>query len=196
MHDLLKQLMDYFLWFWYTWIFFLMALESSIFPVPSEAVMIPAGYFVKTWEFNLFFVILSWTFWSLLGAILNYYILWQLIWKPFLLKYGKYILIPEKKYKKAEDLFLKNDKLYTFIGRLLPVIRHLISIPAWIFKMNFLWFTLITTFWAFIWCSILVAFWFYFGQWILDIVQTYSSEANIFMALLVVVFAVYFVKKK
>lgn len=196
MHAIIEQIMNFFGNLDYTSIFFLMALESSIFPVPSEAVMIPAWYLASTGELNIFLVIWAWTFWSLLWAIANYYILGQWIWKPFLLKYGKYFLIPEKKYHKAETLFLKNDKLYTFIGRLLPVVRHLISIPAWIFKMNFFYFAIITTLWAGLWCSILSVFWYYFGKGIVDIFHKYTSEANIIIALLIVVFVIYFIKKK
>lgn len=196
MHDILQNLMTYFIDLGYTWIFILMALESSIFPVPSEAVMIPAWYFAKTWDFNLYLVILSGTFWSLLWAIANYFILWRLIGKPFLIKYWKYILITEKKYQKAESLFLKNDKLYTFIWRLLPVIRHLISIPAWIFKMNFFYFCTITTLWAFLWCSILAFVGYYMGQWILDTFHKYSSEANIIVFILLIISIIYFIRKK
>ena len=87
----------------YGWIFFLMMLESSIFPVPSEAVMIPAGYLAKTGELNFWLVILAGTTWSLVWATANYYILWQLIGKPFLLKYGKYFLIPEKKISQSRS---------------------------------------------------------------------------------------------
>lgn len=185
--------------FWelnYISVFFLMALESSIFPVPSEAVMIPAWYLASIWKLNIFLVILAWTFWSLFWAICNYFILWKMIWKPFLLKYWKYFLIPEKKYLKAEDLFLKNDKLYTFIWRLLPVIRHLISIPAWIFKMNFFYFCVITTLWAWVWCSILSLFWFYFWEWILEIFHKYTHEISIWVVLVFVVWFLYFVLKK
>ena len=181
---------------WYLGIFFLMALESSIFPVPSEAVMIPAWYLVQTWKLDLFLVIIAGWFWSLFWAIVNYFVLWKLIWKPFLLKYWKYFFITEKKYHYTEKLFLKNDKLYTFLGRLIPVVRHLISIPAWIFNMNFWYFSIITLLWATLWCIILVAFWFYFGEWILGIVHTYSDIANIAVALIVVVWFIYLVKKK
>lgn len=196
MHQLIEQIMSFFWNLDYTSIFFLMALESSIFPVPSEAVMIPAGYLAQTGELTLMWIILAGTFWSLLGAIINYFILWQLIGKPLLLKYGKYFLIPDKKYHKAEALFLKNDKLYTFIGRLLPVVRHLISIPAWIFKMNFVYFAIITTLWAALWCSILSLFWYYFWAWILEIIKHYTHEVSIIMALCIVIWFLYFVIKK
>jgi membrane protein DedA with SNARE-associated domain len=158
--------------------------------------MIPAWYLAQTGSLHIFFVILSGTLWSLVWAIVNYFVLWQLIWKTILLKYGKYFFISEKKYNKAEALFLKNDKLYTFIGRLLPVVRHLISIPAWIFKMNFFYFIFITTLWAWLWCSILTWVWYFFWKGIVELFHKYSSEANIVIALIVVIWIIYFVRKK
>jgi membrane protein DedA with SNARE-associated domain len=82
--------------------------------------------------------------------------------KPFLEKYGKYILITPRKYKKTEDLFLKNSHIYTFIGRFIPVIRHLISIPAGIFLMRMKPFILLTFIGATLWCGILVALGYFF----------------------------------
>jgi len=180
----------------YTAIFFLMALESSIFPVPSEAVMIPAGYLAQTGQLNLTLVILAGTLWSLLWAIVNYFILWMLIGKPFLMKYGKYFLVSPKKYHKAESLFLKNDKLYTFLGRLIPVIRHLISIPAWIFKMPFFQFALITTLWAGLWCAILTFFGYYFGAGLVEVFHKYTTEVSIVVALAILAFVVWFLMSK
>ena len=81
---------------------------------------------------------------SVVGATANYFILGRFIGKPFLEKYGKYILITKEKYKKTEDLFLRNQNLYTFLGRLIPVVRHLISIPAGIFRMPLIPFWVIT----------------------------------------------------
>ncbi len=124
--SLFSSLLDLFGGLSYTAIFLLMAMESSIFPVPSEAVMIPAGYLVATHQLSFLGSLLAGTLGSLFGAIVNYYILGQLIGKPFLMKYGKYILIRQEKYEEAEVLFQKNDRLYTFLGRLIPVIRHLI----------------------------------------------------------------------
>ncbi len=196
MSDVIGQIMWFFGNLSYTSIFFLMALESSIFPIPSEAVMIPAWYLAQWWKLSFIWVILAGTFWSLFWAIVNYFILGQFIGKPFLLKYGKYFFISPQKYQKAETLFLKNDKLYTFIWRLLPVVRHLISIPAGIFKMNFLYFVIITTLGAGLWVSILTIFWYYFGEGIVDIFHKYSGEANIIIGLLVVIWVVYFIRKK
>ncbi|MDD2487366.1 MAG: DedA family protein [Candidatus Gracilibacteria bacterium] len=179
MDHYLQIVLDFFGGLDYTSITFLMALESSIFPVPSEAVMIPAGYLVASGKLNMFLVILSGTVGSVLGATLNYFILGQLIGKPFLLKYGKYILIKEKDYHKAEKLFLTNDKLYTFVGRLIPVIRHVISIPAGIFKMNFPIFTFITALGAGLWCTVLTLFGYYFGDDIISMVEKYTKFIGI-----------------
>lgn len=172
-----EQINIFFGWFGYSAIIFLMALESSIFPVPSEAVMIPAWYKVSTWDLSFLLTILAWTLGSLIGAIANYFILGQLLGKPFLLKYGKYILIKESDYHKTEKLFLKNDKLYTFLGRLIPVVRHLISIPAGIFKMNFGYFVIITSIGASLWCLVLVAFGYFFWNDIIDLVEKYTKIA-------------------
>lgn len=175
---------------------FLMALESSIFPVPSEAVIIPAWYLVKTWWLNMIYLIFFGTLWSVIWAIANYFILWQLIGKPFLLKYGKYVLIKESDYHKTEKLFLTNDKLYTFLGRLIPVIRHLISIPAWIFKMPFGLFVGITALWAALWCTVLTLFWYYFGETIVDTIEKYTKVAWYLWVILVALLIYYKIFKR
>lgn len=192
----MQHLIDLFWQLNYFSIFVLMAMESSIFPVPSEAVMIPAWYLAKTLDLNIFLVILTWWFAALLGAIINYFILGQLIGKPFLLKYGKYFFINHKKYEKAENLFLKNDKLYTFLGRFIPVVRHLISIPAWIFKMHFKWFCLLTFIWAIMWSAVLSLVWYYFGEWMLEIIHKYTSEVSIAVVVAIIVWFIYFIRAK
>ncbi len=191
-----QLILDFFWWLDYVSIFFLMALESSIFPVPSEAVMIPAWYLVLNWKLNFFLVILAWWLWSLFWAIVNYFILGQFIWKPFLLKYWKYILIKEKDYHNAEKLFLTNDKLYTFLWRLIPVVRHIISIPAWIFKMWFVSFSIITFLWASLWCAILVSFWFFFGENIIALVEEYTKPIGIIWMIFLVWIAYYKIFRK
>jgi len=185
------------LWnWWYSWIFILMAMESSLFPVPSEWVMIPAWYLVATWKLDMFLSIFFGWLGSLFWAIVNYFILGQLVWKPFLLKYWKYFLITEKKYHKAEKLFLKNDNLYTFLWRFIPVVRHLISIPAWIFKMNFYHFCILTFIWSMIWCSVLVLVWFYFWEWMVEIFHIYTKEISIFILVILVVWIFKFIMWK
>ncbi len=122
---------------------------------------------------------------SVVGALANYYILGRWIGKPFLEKYGKYILIPPEKYHRAERLFLKNNKLYTFLGRLIPVVRHLISIPAGIFRMPITWFMGITFLGATLWCSILVAVGYFFGESTITLMRNYSHEVGIAAVILI-----------
>ncbi len=176
LHSLIDSLINYFGTIGYFDIFVLMTLESSIFPVPSELVMIPAGVSAVGWYINPIIATLIGGLGSVLWALLNYYILGKWLGKPFLEKYGKYILITKEKYKRSEDLFLKNDQMYTFIGRLIPVIRHLISIPAGIFRMKIIPFISITFLGATLWCAILVSLGYYFGNDVIEITKKYWHE--------------------
>lgn len=196
MNEIITTLLNTFSDWGYTGIFILMAMESSIFPVPSEAVMIPAWYLVSIWKLDMFLTILAWWFWSLFWAIVNYFVLGQFIWKPLLLKYWKYFLITEEKYNKAETLFIKNDNLYTFLWRFIPVVRHLISIPAWIFKMNFLHFSVLTFIWSSIWCWVLVLIWYYFWEWMVDVFHKYTGEISIFIVVILIIWIFKFIKWK
>lgn len=173
-----------------------MTLESSIFPVPSELVLIPAGYLVATGKLGMIGSLIAAILGSLLGATINYYILGQFIGKPFLEKYGKYLLINHKKYLEAESLFLKNDRLYTFLGRFIPVVRHLISIPAGMFRMNFPVFFLLTGLGAGLWCLILMLSGYYFGQEVVDIFSKYTKEISIVVVIGIIMWGVWFLRKK
>ena len=137
-------ILDFFGSLGYFGIFVLMAMESSIFPVPSELVMIPVGISALNGTINPYLATLIGGIGSVVGALVNYWILGQFLGKPFLEKYGKYILINHTKYIKTERLFLRNSYIYTFIGRFIPVVRHLISIPAGIFSMRITPFILLT----------------------------------------------------
>ena len=179
----------------YAEIIFLMALESSLFPVPSEAVMIPAGYLAARGDLDPALAVFCGAFGSVLGASFNYF-LGKYVGKALLLKYGKYFLIDNDKYHEAEAMFLKNAYLATFIGRLLPVVRHLISLPAGVFGMKWLPFLTITFVGAALWCAVLVAVGYYFGEPALAIVREYMHEVAIAVAVGLVAFAAWFVFHK
>ena len=121
----------------YPGIFILMAMESSVIPIPSELVMPPAGYLAQQGQMNAFIAILCGTVGSLVGAYANYFAARHL-GRPLVLKYGKYVWISEEKFSRVESFFLKHGEISTFIGRLLPVVRHLISLPAGLSGMNHL----------------------------------------------------------
>ena len=147
----------------YPGILLLMAMESSIIPIPSELVMPPAGYLVYQGKMNMAAVILCGTAGSLIGAYVNYYAS-HYLGRPLILKYGRYVLIPPDKFERVESFFLRHGEISTFIGRLLPVVRHLISIPAGVAGMNHLKFSAYTVLGAGIWCSILTWIGYAIGQ--------------------------------
>lgn len=158
----------------HTWgfliIFIFMAIESSFIPFPSEVVMIPAGFLAYRGELltgNVWIdgtiAILVGTAGSLTGAYINYYLALYLGRGP-LYKYGKYFFLDEKTLRRAEEVFLKYGAITTFVCRLLPAIRQLISIPAGLAKMKHRPFVIYTTAGAGIWVVILTAIGAWFGH--------------------------------
>lgn len=147
----------------YFGIFILMAIESSIFPLPSEVVMIPAGYLCAKGEMNLWIVILLGTFGSIAGALLNYYLAVKL-GRKLILKYGHYLLFTPEKLENVEEFFKKHGSFSTFTGRLIPVVRHYISLPAGLARMNLWIFCFYTGVGAAIWVSVLTFLGYFFGQ--------------------------------
>ncbi len=143
----------------------LMTIESSFIPFPSEAVIPFAAYKAAQGDLNIYLVVLSGTVGALAGAFINYYLaLW--LGRPLIYRFarsyvGKMMLISEEKVIKSENFFLKNGKSSTFIGRLVPAVRQLISIPAGLARMDLKLFTLYTSLGAGIWNIILALVGFY-----------------------------------
>lgn len=154
LHELIK------IWFgwveaWgYAGVFILMALESTIVPVPSEIVMPPAAFWAAQGRMTMTGVILAGTVGSLVGSVLNYWIS-QWVGLPLLRRYGKYFGVGPAKLEMASRWVTEFGVVGIFVARLLPVVRHLISIPAGILKMSFWPFAIATTVGAGIWCTIL-----------------------------------------
>jgi membrane protein DedA with SNARE-associated domain len=138
----------------YFGIFLLMAIESSFIPFPSEVVMIPAGYLSQKGELNLYLAILAGTLGSLVGAYVNYALAYGL-GRPFFEKYGKYLFVSREDFERACSFFTRYGPFTTFIGRLLPVISQLISLPAGLAAMGLAPFSLYTTLGAGLWVSVL-----------------------------------------
>lgn len=162
----------------YPQIILLMTLESSLFPVPSELVMIPAGYLAHKGLLDPLLVVACAALGSILGAGCNY-VLGRSLGRALLIRYGRYLLINEKKYHEAEALFLRNARLATFGGRFLPVIRHLISLPAGVFGMNFPVFALLTALGSSIWGAVLVAVGYYLGEPGIKLVLHYTQQLGL-----------------
>lgn len=161
----------------YTGIFLLMAMESSVFPIPSEVVMPPAGYLAQQGKMDMTLVILAGTFGSLVGAYANYFAA-RFLGRPLLLKYGRYVWITEEHFEKVENYFKDHGEISTFIGRLLPVIRHLISLPAGLAGMNHIKFTLYTLFGAATWVSVLAGIGYVIGE-NQELIVRYAHQAVI-----------------
>lgn len=147
----------------YPGIFLLMAMESSVIPLPSELVMPPAGYWAAEGKMNIVVAILCGTAGSLAGAYINYFAA-RYLGRPLLLKYGKYVWITEEKFAKVETFFHKHGEISTFIGRLLPVVRHLISLPAGLAGMHHWKFALYTLLGAGLWCTVLTLIGYVIGE--------------------------------
>lgn len=146
-------------------IFFLMLLESTVIPVPSELVVAPAAYHAADGNLNIFLVILFATVGADCGATINYvagyYLGRPIIYKFANSKWGKMCLLNQQKVEKSEQYFDKHGMVATITGRLIPGIRHLISIPAGLAKMHFGKFLLYTTLGAGVWNCILAALGWY-----------------------------------
>ena len=154
MHHLLEIWVGWVLHGGYVGIIVLMAMESSIFPVPSEIVIPPAAFLAAQGKLSFSGVVLAGTLGSYLGAAITYWVS-RLIGRPLIVRYGRFVLISPKKLEHAENWLTRYETGGVFFARLLPVVRHLISIPAGIVRMNFGVFSLVTIVGSGIWCWIL-----------------------------------------
>jgi len=178
----------------------LMAVESSLIPFPSEVIIPPAAYIASKSDskLNIFLIILFGTLGALIGAYFNYFLaLW--LGRPIMYKFadsklGKLLLLSSDKIKHAEKYFNDHGKVSTFVGRLVPGIRQLISLPAGLARMNFVSFTLFTILGAGIWNTVL-ALLGYIAHGQADLINKYSHELSIIiLALLGAVILFYLIK--
>jgi membrane protein DedA with SNARE-associated domain len=141
----------------YPGIVLLMAMESSVIPLPSEVVIPPAAYWAAQGKYNFWGVILAGTVGSYLGAAVMY---WASRWigRPLLVRYGKYFFVPESQLLRAERWLVRYHAGGIFFARLLPVVRHLIGIPAGIVRMDFKTYSLMTIAGSAAWCTVLAWF--------------------------------------
>ncbi len=177
----------------------LMAIESSFIPFPSEVVIPPAAYLAYKGEMNIYLVILSGLVGSIIGALFNYYLALYL-GKPLIHKiaqkdFMKYLLITPAKLESAEQYFKKHGKISTFIGRLLPAIRQLISLPAGFVKMKMSHFIFYTALGSGLWTTILAILGYQFGAQ-QELLHTFYSEIKIAMIVIALAVVIYFVYKK
>ncbi|MDR1730319.1 MAG: DedA family protein [Prevotellaceae bacterium] len=181
----------------------LMTIESSFIPFPSEVVVPPAGYKAAAGELNIFLVLFFSTLGAAFGAIINYVLAYYL-GRPIVYKFansrlGHMCLLDQQKVEKAERYFREHGVISTLIGRLVPAVRQLISIPAGLAKMKFHLFLIYTVIGAGIWNAILAAIGYYLHSFVpqdqlMDKVSEYSSELSLIfigLAVFVVGFLIY-----
>jgi membrane protein DedA with SNARE-associated domain len=159
MHHLLQVWFEWVLNGGYLGVIVLMAMASSPLPVPAEVVIPPAAFLAAQGRFSLVGVIVAGTFGAYLGATLVYWIS-QWIGRPLVLRFGRYVLLTPKKLQDAEHWLARYEAGGVFFARILPVVRHLISIPAGIVRMNFVSFSTTTLVGSAISCGLLA----YLGQ--------------------------------
>lgn len=168
----------------YAGIFILMGLESTVLPIPSEAVLIPAGYLAYQGKMSFILIAISSTLGSLAGATINYvFALW--VGRPFLERWGKYFFVRPELLHKTDAFFDKHGGVSTFTGRLIPGIRHLISLPAGLTRMNYGKFAFYTCLGAGIWSIILTAMGWYIGG-NEDLIRQYLKQITIALIAVVV----------
>jgi membrane protein DedA with SNARE-associated domain len=135
-------------------VFLLMAIESSFIPFPSEVVIPPAGFLAARGRMSPAWILLAGIGGSLAGAWVNY-VLAVKVGRPFFHRWGKWFLVSERNLDRAEAFFARHGEIGTFVGRLVPGVRQLISIPAGMARMDLARFSFFTALGAGLWCTVL-----------------------------------------
>lgn len=173
-HEIAQFITDQVFEMGYLGIFFLMLIESSFIPFPSEIVLVPAGYLASKGDMNISLILFASLMGSIGGALINYFGALY-VGRRFLLRFGKYFFIKKETLTKMEVFFQKHGAISTFTGRLIPGIRQLISIPAGLSKMNLKVFIFYTSLGAMIWSMILVALGYLIGE-NQELIKEYLSQ--------------------
>lgn len=172
----------------YIFVFVFMIIESSFIPFPSELVVPPAAYVAATrGDMNVIMVVVFATAGALVGALVNYYLsLW--LGRPIIYRFadsrvGRACMVTPEKIKKAEDYFDRHGSFSTFIGRLIPVIRQFISIPAGLARMNIVKFIVFTTLGAGLWNIVLGALGYWLGKTVpYDLLESQIEQYNTYLS--------------
>lgn len=177
----------------YAGIFVLMIMESMVFPIPSEAVMPFAGFLIVDGQLTWTGVIVAATLGSIVGSLASYYIGYY-GGKPFIARFGKYLLLNQHHLEISEKFFGKRGEITILIARFVPIVRHLISIPAGFGKMNITRFLIFTTIGACIWNSFLTWIGYILREnW--DEVMKYSHIIDLVVIAIIGIAVVYYISK-
>ena len=156
-HSLLTTWFNLTLQWGYAGIFLMMAIESTVFPLPSEVVVPPAAYWAGQGRFDFWTVVVVATLGSWFGSAVSYWVA-RVAGRPLILRFGKYVFVSEKKWELAEHWINHYALAGIFFARLLPVVRHLVSLPAGVARMPFGRFSVMTLLGSGLWCTVLAWF--------------------------------------
>ncbi len=185
--ELAQDLVDLIFDWGYLGVFLLMTVESSFIPFPSEIVLVPAGYLASQGNMSIGMIMVSALGGSMVGALINYYLALTL-GRKILRRYGKYFFINENALEKMDSYFAKHGHISTFIGRLIPGIRQLISIPAGLSRMNLVVFSTYTALGAGLWALILVMLGYFIGE-NQELINMYLKQITITVLITLVLLA-------
>ncbi len=163
LHEIVNMVVELVSQFGYLGIFIMMFLESTFFPFPSEVAMVPAGYLAAKGEMNLIIAIVVGTVGSLTGALFNYYLA-RKYGRKGVLHFGKYFFFTEEKLQRMEAFFVNHGSFSTFVARLIPGVRQLVSLPAGLSKMPLDKFALHTVLGAGLWVTVLALLGYFLGD--------------------------------
>ena len=181
----------------YIGIFFLMMVESTIFPLPSELILIPAGVIAQRGDMSILLITVFSTIGSLAGSLLMYFLSFRLgrrIVDKLIVRYGRLFFLNERSFLQAEKYFNNHGEITIFLSRLLPVVRHLISIPAGFSKMNLFKFSFYTALGSAFWSLILIYLGYFLGKALA--LKSASLVVLVLSILSILVAALYFWVKK
>ncbi len=177
----------------YLGVFLAMAAESMVFPVPAEGVMPFAGFLVADGRFSLLVVILVATFGSLCGSLVSWFV-GQRGGRPFVLRFGKWVLLDRRDLEMTERFFNRRGEVTILISRFIPVVRHLISLPAGLAEMNLLRFSFCTVIGAGIYNSFLAVAGVYLKEhW--DRIMRYSHEIDIVVVVIITALVAWYIAR-
>jgi membrane protein DedA with SNARE-associated domain len=178
----------------YLGIFIGMFLESTLVPIPSEVIMIPAGLAASKGVMNIYLLTIVGIVGNVLGAVFSYYLALK-VGHPILVRIGKYFFVREETLVKIEKYFANHGSISVFIGRLLPGFRHFISLPAGLAKMDFRLFLIYTTLGSTIWTSILSALGFFIGD-NQEVIENNLSKLVLILIIISTLFIIFYLRNK